>query len=304
MSYEQFIEKTFHRKSMELINQADAMIASYTAQGYTLTLRQLYYQFVARGIIENSEKSYKNLGNVITDARDAGLLPWDGIEDRNRGVRGWLIEEDTNSILASLPDNYAVDMWAAQDYYIEVWVEKEALGSVIQRAAMKYRVSYMSCKGYLSASEAYRAGKRMAEASDLGKTPVVIHLGDHDPSGIDMSRDNLDRLCLYSRGDVELHRIALNFDQVQQYNPPPNPTKLSDSRAEGYIANHGYTCWELDALEPSVLVKLIHDTIDPYVDDDQWHSDLARERDAKAELAQVGDRWPEIRRFLRGEPQL
>lgn len=299
MSYEQFETRTFQAKTQVVIDQADEIIRDYEGQGYTLSLRQLYYQFVARGLLENSDRSYKRLGSIMTDARLAGLIPWDGIEDRNRETNFWRIEEDYGEILADLPYRFAADHWRDQDAYVEVWVEKDALSSVVERACRKWRVPYMACNGYLSASEAYSAAKRIEEISGKGKDIYIFHLGDHDPSGIDMTRDNTDRLDKLSWGTpFTLERLALNRDQVDRYNPPPNPTKITDSRAEDYIRRHGRTSWELDALEPSVVNSLIEDAIEPLVDMTAWRDAQDREREGRDILHRLWDRWDDVKAML------
>lgn len=303
MHYELFTYHNFRPEAESTIAQADAIIRDYNQQGYTLTLRQLYYQFVSKDLIENSDKSYKRLGDIVAKARLAGMLPWDGIEDRGREMKSWLIEEDIDNILADLPRNYASDYWKDQAFYVEVWVEKDALASVVRRACMPLRVGYMACKGYLSVSEAYRAGKRMEAAMYEGKTPIVIHLGDHDPSGIDMTRDNADRLDLLSGGFVDVRRIALNRDQIDEFNPPPNPAKITDSRAAEYIANHGRTSWELDALEPSVMVDLITSEIEPLIIPEAWGRAAERERENREMLRKVRHRWGDVAELLRNEEE-
>ncbi len=145
--------------SLIRINDAEEIISDYARQGYTLTLRQLYYQFVSKALIENSERSYKNLSTLVTKARMAGLLSWTAIEDRGRSVNSHWFEEDTQVPIDNLPYYINYDRWARQDTYVEVWVEKEALGNVIQRACKPLQVNSLSCKGYLSASEAWRAGR-------------------------------------------------------------------------------------------------------------------------------------------------
>lgn len=297
--YEAFAAQTFRGETDALIQKAHGLIESYRRQGYVLSLRQLYYQFVSRDWLANTERNYKLLGKVVTNARMNGLISWTGIEDRGRSMQSWLIEEDVGSILSGLPNRYAQDMWARQEFYVEVWVEKDALSNVVERACGKRRVPYLACKGYLSASEAWRSGKRMQAARERGQTPHIIHLGDHDPSGIDMSRDNLDRITMFSEGNIGFDRIALNRDQVDRYNPPPNPTKLTDSRAEDYVEAHGYECWELDALEPSVVVNLIDEAIEVLVDEAIWEEDLEVERDQKALLAGVAENWREIENLIR-----
>lgn len=300
---EKFISKRFNSSSLERIAQANDIIADYSAQGYKLTLRQLYYQFVSRNWIENTERSYKRLGSTISDARLAGLIDWNAIEDRGRGVTSWLIEENQESALDGVEYNYALDYWAPQETYIEVWVEKEALSSVIAKPCRRKKVNYMPCKGYLSSSEGYEAGlrfRRMAEY--LNRRTVLIHLGDHDPSGIDMTRDNDDRLSMFARcHDIEVRRIALNMDQVQAYKPPRNPAKVTDSRYAAYRAKYGDSSWELDALEPRVLDELITRTIDDYVDEDLWEETRDQEREGRAELSAIQPNWGQIKEFMYNE---
>lgn len=129
------------------------------------------------------------------------------------------------------------------------------------------------------------------------QVPVVLHLGDHDPSGIDMTRDIADRLALFS-GGVEIKRLALNMDQVEQYSPPPNPAKTTDSRYIGYIDLYGDESWELDALEPSVMAGLIEDAVKQLRDDDVYEAVLAEEEQEKERLRAISDRWAEVADFL------
>jgi hypothetical protein len=296
----QYRDFNFNDGRRALIDQANSIIRTYRGQGYTLTLRQLYYQFVSRDLIPNTERSYKNLGSVISDGRDAGLIDWDAIEDRGRGIKAWLIEEDEKSVLDMIEYRFAMDFWQRQNCYVEVWVEKDALSSVIERACRKYSVPYMPCKGYLSASEAWRAGQRFEDAGEMGaERLVMIHLGDHDPSGIDMTRDNADRLQLYSRGaDIDVRRIALNMDQVRQYDPPENPAKVTDTRAKDYIRNYGHSSWELDALEPSILERLIHSEIETLIDFETWHETEAEQEERREVLKSLHDRFDDIKEFL------
>ncbi|MCK4787450.1 MAG: hypothetical protein KAV87_27075 [Desulfobacteraceae bacterium] len=287
-------------KTYALLDIAGEIIIEYRAQGYTLTLRQLYYQLVARDIIPNKERSYKNLSNTITKARMAGMIDWEAIEDRNRSCSGYLHEEDPLEPIRTLPHAIQFDQWARQEDYVEVWVEKEALGNVISKACNPYMVPHMSCKGYLSASEAWRAGRRFMRKLDQGKRCHLIHLGDHDPSGLDMTRDNRERIDIFSElpGGVEVDRIALNMDQVKQYDPPPNPTKLTDSRSGDYVKRFGRSCWELDALKPEIMVDLIQGKITEKIDFAIWNSVNEKEEEVKDQLRQIADNYDEILEFV------
>lgn len=298
MSRIAYIDRAFRGASLDIIRQANTICADYRAQGYNLTLRQLYYQFVARDIIPNSQKSYKSLGSIINDARLAGQLDWNYIEDRTRNMAGggfgW---GNPAEIIEASASQFRYRMWerSGQRFRPEVWVEKEALADVVSQACSPWRVPYFSCRGYVSQSEMWRAGRRMRNHRLAGLTPVVIHLGDHDPSGIDMSRDIEDRLALFTEWPVRVVRIALNMDQVEQYDPPPNPAKITDSRAADYIERFGPESWELDALEPRVLTDLIQTTLTSrYIDVDAFNAVVDEEESVREQMTLVANRWDEI----------
>lgn len=284
-----YIDKNFKPDSLALIETANGIIDEYRAQGYDLTLRQLYYQMVSRDIIPNHERSYKNLGNLINDARMAGLVDWDAIEDRTRNLRGLSHWSNPRQIVQSAIYSYRIDKWTGQPYRPEVWVEKDALTGVVGPACDRLDVPYFSCRGYTSASEMWRAGRRMLSHLGGDQKPIVFHLGDHDPSGIDMTRDIIDRLELFVGRPVELRRLALNYDQVERYGPPPNPAKLSDSRASGYIEKHGRQSWELDALSPTTIGDLITGAILSVRDDDLWNERIDLEEQQRNALRDAAE---------------
>lgn len=277
----------FRTDALDVINKANAVCAEYERQGLVLTLRQLYYQFVSRNWIPNRDTEYKRLGNIINDARVAGKLDWDYLEDRSRNLASLGHWTNPADIIRSAAHSYRLDKWADQKYYVEVWVEKEALAGVIGRTANRLDVPYFACKGYVSQSEMHGAARRLARH----KKPVVIHLGDHDPSGIDMSRDIEDRLSLFGAGHTLVNRIALNMDQVEAYNPPPNPAKLTDTRATDYIARYGDESWELDALDPATLNDLITETVLQYRDEDAYARTVAEEEEDKEVLTALTTNW-------------
>ncbi len=251
-----YVPKTFTSASRANIQLAREIIAEYVQSGFDLTLRQLYYQFVARDLIPNTQRSYKRLGRLINDARLAGEIDWEHLVDRTRALQSLSNWETPADIIRSAACSFHVNLWEGQDFRPEVWIEKDALVGVIEPICNSLDVPFFSCRGYTSQSEMWRASQRLRRYSSEGQTPVVIHLGDHDPSGIDMSRDIKDRLQLFG-SDLEFIRVALNRDQIDLYSPPPNPTKVTDSRASAYMAEHGDESWELDALDPAEMETLI-----------------------------------------------
>ena len=295
MPIEMFVPKRFSPDHQLIIDHADSICREYQDQGLTVTLRQVYYQFVSRDLLPNTQQSYKRLGSILNDARMAGQLDWSYMEDRGRNVRGGFGGyRDPGHYLSRVANGYVEALWNGQQYRPEVWVEKEALISIVDQGAAPWRVPTFACKGYVSQSEMYAAAKRMESRFASGLTPIVIHLGDHDPSGVDMTRDIRDRLSLMAGEDVQVIRIALTMEQIQEQNPPPNPAKITDSRATDYIAEYGQESWELDALDPAYLRDLIQDTIARYVDTDAYQAAEEHEEENEDRIRTITDRWADL----------
>jgi len=261
MATQLYVETKFRKSSLALIDKANEIIDEYQSEGYDLTLRQLYYQFVARDIIANKQSEYKRLGSIINDARLAGLIGWESIVDRTRSYESLSHWNSPAEILHSAAEGYHIDLRKGQNEYIEVWVEKDALVGVIEKACSPLDVGYLSCRGYVSQSAMWRAAQRFIDKQYCHDETTLIYLGDHDPSGINMSRDIQNRLRMFG-SNVVVERIALNMDQVTEHQPPPNPAKTTDSRYESYIAEYGGESWELDALDPRVLIDLITEEVE------------------------------------------
>lgn len=288
----EYVQKRFQASSLAIIDMANQIIDEYQQQGFSLTLRQLYYQFVSRDLISNTQREYKRLGGIINDARLAGLIDWYAIEDRTRALRGLSHWDNPSEIIRSAAQSYRIDKWAEQKYRPEVWIEKDALVGVIEQVCNHHDISFFSCRGYTSQSEMWAAAQRFQGYMRNGQRPYLIHLGDHDPSGKDMTRDIEDRLSLFldTPEPFPVRRIALNWDQIEEYAPPPNPAKITDSRAHGYIAEFGKESWELDALEPSVIVDLIEEEIYAIRDLDCWKEAVKAENEGRTRLEQLAKR--------------
>ena len=308
-----YVPKNFGEAAMAKINLCNSIIDEYAAQGFDLTLRQLYYQFVSRGYIANTLNEYKNLGVLVNDARLAGYIDWGRIVDRVRNLRKLPAWDSPESILESAADGFHMNRWETQENYVEVWIEKNALIGVIEPICDELDLPYFACIGYTSQSEMWTAARRLQYRMQQGKTPIILHLGDHDPSGIDMTRDIQERLELFIGTDqrakgrrfqgIELQRLALNWDQVEQYAPPPNPAKLSDSRANAYILEYGDESWELDALDPTTIAQIIRTAVNDFIDWDKWAEIEEEETESKKRLQQVADRWNEVSDYLGEEEE-
>lgn len=309
-----YVAKNFHNASLDIINEANQICAAYRNEGYDLTLRQLYYQFVSRDLIENSDKAYKRLGSIVNDARLAGMIDWTYIIDRTRNLAGEIWWEPPAEMVDTLAEGYQRRYWDTQPEYVEAWIEKDALVGVLQRACRSLQVPYFSCRGYTSQSEMWGAAQRIGEKMRQGKRVTILHLGDHDPSGIDMTRDIRDRMRLFIYSDwynahkernmdahfsaikadiadrgagFEVNRIALTMDQIEDINPPPNPAKLTDARAQEYVARYGYQSWELDALEPSYINELVRSEIGALIQWGLWDREVEKEEEEKTWISEA-----------------
>jgi hypothetical protein len=283
-----YVDRQLHHKTRELLAYLNEMINEYEAKGMVVTVRQIYYQLVARNVLPNSKKSYGYLGSVLNTGRLAGYISWTAIEDRNRGLVGFQTFNGPEAAVSWLvKEEYRTDVWWNQEFRPEVWVEKAALEGVIGDICAKLRVNYFACRGYNSQSEQWRAGRRLAGYIGKGQRPIIFHLGDHDPSGLDMTRDNRERLSLFAGTDIQVVRLGLNYDQIEKYNPPPNPAKLSDSRSGAYRRKYGNSSWELDALPPGVIHQLIEDAVLRVRDPVKWTEALTEEAEDKEVLKQM-----------------
>lgn len=297
-------DKKFRNSSLKLIALCNEIITDWNAKGYSLTLRQLYYQLVSRAVITNDEQSYDNIGAMLSDARLAGLVDWYAIIDRTRSLRALSHWGEPSEIVAGSAKQFNYDRWENQPTRVEVWVEKDALVDVVGQACNKFDVPFFSCRGYTSQSTMWGAARRMEQYLSDAASVVILHLGDHDPSGLDMTRDINDRLTMFCESDGYaapiVKRIALNMDQIRQYNPPPNPAKLTDCRAKAYIAEHGHESWELDALQPDVIAKLVTDHISEFLDMKLFDAATARQNEARKTLELVSKSYEGVVAHAKG----
>lgn len=295
-------------QNIERLEQINSIIREYQADGYKLTLRQLYYQLVSREIIPNQQKEYSKLSTLLKEGRMGGVVDWDAIEDRLRVPESPSSWDHPSEILQSAINGYAKPRMKGQSAYIEVWVEKDALSGVLSRVTKEYHVPIMVNRGYSSVSAMYDAFHRFNDAFISGQAIRILYLGDHDPSGIDMIRDIEDRILeffygtyfdndasfndLSSRQYLEQHHdmdfkvipLALTKDQINEYNPPPNPAKMKDPRAGDYVKKNGQISWEVDALRPDVLNNLLHKAILSLIDLDLYKSIIEEESLDKLKL--------------------
>lgn len=296
-----FLEIKFSATKQLLLDQVNEILEDYSDQGLTLTLRQCYYQLVTKNIIANNNKEYAKLSKLLTDGRMAGEVDWNCIEDRVRRPRLPYYVDGISDALTDTVDAYRLDRQKTQENYIEVWVEKDALSSVLSRVTNEFHINLMVNRGYSSCSAIHDAYQRMIKASynrreiGLGHR-VILYMGDHDPSGLDMIRDIAARLnddfgLDDGYNPIVVEPIALTMDQIKKFNPPPNPAKITDPRAKWYIQKYGNISWELDALPPKELDKILRKSILKYLHKKEYDKILLEEKRQITELQKLVDRY-------------
>lgn len=282
-----FADYRLSAASLERIDDINEIGQEYLDIGQKITLRQLYYQLVSRDYIPNKQTEYSKLSTLTTKGRMAGLIDWDLIEDRLRKPETPYFVKDIADALEDTLYQYRLNLQVNQPYKVIVIVEKDALSGVLERVTKKYMIPLLVNRGYGSCTV-------MKMLYDIfrkdGRPAIILYIGDHDPSGLDMIRDVFSRVSEFqSRGSIslEIRHIALTKLQIKQYAPPPNPAKLKDPRADKYIAEHGSVSYEVDALRPPVLTQILDDAIRDLLDMDLFNEMLREEERQKYVLSEL-----------------
>jgi hypothetical protein len=291
MTCEAFIMHRFTARLRAKIDLCNEILAPYQAAGSPATLRQLHYQLVIRNATKNTERTYKNLSDLMSNARLAGLVDWEAIEDRVRRPIVPSEFEDLEALGKAALASYRLPRWRGQSHYVEVWCEKYALTRILQPVVEdEFHVLLMPVRGYDSTSDIYDGTGRFLRAAAAEQHTIMLYLGDHDPNGRDMVRDIRARLARHG-AHPEINVLALTKAQVAQHRLPPQMAKTSDSHYSAYTLDHGTDSWELDALPSDVLVGLVRKALSNLIDQDaldqvlrEEEHDITRFRNAIAQL--------------------
>jgi hypothetical protein len=290
------IDRLFKGRNRNLA-QSILTIAGELRDYWPLTARQVYYQAVARQLIPNNQKEYRRITKILVTLRRNNLLSWAAIEDNSRrttakrGTTGLAAYIDRQFSAFLRPEYYTRCLVRTQDIHVEVAVEKDALASIVENAIWPYCVRLSVLKGQASATMVHDMAERFSEAEMLGKRPVLVHLGDLDPSGVAIPKALVRSMRVHHGVNVELVRAGLNPDQVDSYRLPvsPDAAKGNDPNfpvwAEEYGADH--PPFELDALHPEELTKLAEDTLTGLFDMGEMAEQQRQEQDDRKIIRRI-----------------
>lgn len=271
-----------------IIENAKKILAGYYSG---ITIRQLHYRLVAIGMT-NDVNHYKRVVKAMTAARWDGRIDFEAFIDRERSMYGSTADDEKDlddevengkSNIKAWMDYYSLNRWSNQPNYIEVGIEKKALQGVFETPCMINSVGLAPYKGYASLTFLNEAVPRFQDAIDHDKNPIILYFGDYDPSGADIPRsiqENLERMGV----DVEVKRIALNKDQIEELGLPGVPPKSTDSRTANWDGGDVVEC---DAVEPKTLANLCKNAIAEHFDDDLYAELKEKESDEKEDYQEA-----------------
>ena len=254
---------------------------------WPLTLRQIHYQLVGVYGEANTKYTYQALSKLLKHARLDGLIPWRALVDRERWNTGGGFT-DCSSFVQQCNSEYMQGYWRDlqqnQPVYLELWVEKAALASIVQRAADPYTVSVSVCKGYSSVAFLEQYRRRLHSVPH--RQPVLLYIGDFDPSGLDMLPAMEQTLNKELGCCVHFQRLALTFEQIKELQLlcKPEALKVTDARAKRHVAKYGRLAVELDALTPQQLIAMVQAGIEAHIDLKLYQQQVELEQQDKLEL--------------------
>lgn len=202
-----------------LLHHIKEVCEEYHDLGYTLTLRQMYYQLVSKDLIPNHFKVYKKLGKLKDDLLYGGYIDWDIFVDRGRIPHISYTEHDVKGALQRTVNYYSLNKQLGQENHIEVWTEKDAISGIIKRAVDPYTVRVVVNKGYTSSTAIYNSYQRFLDIINKGQKVIILYFGDHDPSGLDMIRDIRDRVMnffLNGQGIAHLNKQIVDWASSEE----------------------------------------------------------------------------------------
>lgn len=273
-----------------------ALVEDMTADGSSVSVRQVFYQMVGRYNYPNTTEKYEAISKKLGELRISGHISWNAICDRGRGIiRDRLLPQTPEDYFADLQDEAQYlkqgGRWSKQDYTPIILVEKDALSGILLPICQEYNAIFLSGHGVLSITVLKELGDLMRL---IDNTPYILHLTDHDGAGVFTMPEQLtDRgqildLMGFSVGENwEYKRIGLTLAQVKKYGLPPNPARAAEQNhvAARYHAEFGPHSWELDALPKKVLQAMVRQALDDMICREDWEAAIADEAEFRQAVA-------------------
>jgi hypothetical protein len=272
------------RRTKAAMGEIHGAISAALAEDSPMTVRQMFYRLVSSGVVEKTEAQYKAVMRALGEMRCDGRIPFEGIADNTRRPMKWRSYANLEDALRAAREGYFRSRWDNQGDYVEIWLEKDALSGVVSEVTGPLDVPLMVTRGYPSITFLHGAAQTI---SRRGNPSFLYYFGDHDPSGVDITRSVEDGIRKFAPGaHVTVERIAVTEEQIASMKLPSRPTKMADARAKDWVGGSV----ELDAIPPQALRGLVRDCIGWHVDRKAWEATERTERADRKRLASlIGD---------------
>jgi len=243
-----------------------------------VTVRQAFYALTVRGVVAKTEAGYRQVQRQVLLMRRESLLPWGFVADGTRWQRKPASYDNVNDVLDQVARTYRRNLWMSQDVRAEVWLEKDALASIVTKATEPWDVALMVSRGQASDTFCYSAAQEALTAARYGITTYIFALYDSDRSGRVAAEKVREKLQRYSGGaPIEFDLLAVTDEQIEEWSLPTRPAK----------ENANEIAVELDAIPPDKLIGLVDDAITALVDDEAWEKELAFENSEREILTRI-----------------
>jgi hypothetical protein len=292
----------------EVVKASIPVFKEFVARRVVPTLRTIHYALVSKNIIPNTKSAYKGLSSAFVKARQDGVIDWAWLADEGRDVESiydgsWTQDpkeyanSSINGAVRNLRDalegstGFSFPKWLNQNYYVEVWIEKNALRATFNQYLEEFKVHIVPSRGYSSWTFLKEANDRIVRNSE-GKTPLILYFGDFDPSGVDIERFLRESMNGFFNLDMKVKRIGVTLEQIEKYNLPTTPedaeeiAKLhKDARFNAWT--HGDYRVELDALlafVPDEFEIIVKDSVSEYFDPEIYAEVQDKEYEAREQI--------------------
>lgn len=249
-------------KKVRILEQAIRIIE----RGAPMTVRGVCYKlFVAGAIPSMARAETAKISRLLVQARERGQVAWSDIVDESRQIERLSSWDNLADFARSIQRSYRRDYWASQPYNLQVWSEKATVAGVLRPVLDTWGVPFMAAHGFGSATTLHDLA---AESAADRRTTIILYVGDHDPSGMYMSEEDIPNRMTRYGGRVVLTRVALTAEDVRGL--PDFPANPDDPRFKWYAEPYGLRAWELDAMDENELRARVSSEIERYIDQAAW----------------------------------
>ena len=255
--------KRTRRTNAEMESLLDAVKSELASTSERMTIRHLFYRLANNAkAIAKTEAAYSNLCRHLSVWRKAGEIPYSAFVDSTRWYYGTTGFSSVEEALHDCAASYRKNLWRTEGRHVEVWCEKETIASLLSAAAARYGVQVFVCRGFASLSSLWDAAESFKGYREAGHDVHLLYFGDRDPSGVlvDQTLERTFRDTFNVK--IDLRRVAVTPEQIEQYNLPTRPTKTGTTHARGFVGESV----EIDAMEPAELHRLVDDALSGFID--------------------------------------